>query len=65
MDRVREQRIRDRAYFIWIHEGYPEGRHQLHWWLACEDIEREDMPPAWWGTHDRLALRRTKPAFAE
>jgi hypothetical protein len=37
-----EQRIRERAYFIWKNEGCPEGRHELHWWLASCDIDRED-----------------------
>lgn len=48
MDQSREQRIRDRAYVIWTREGCPEGREDWHWRLACEDIEREDAPPAWW-----------------
>jgi hypothetical protein len=42
MDHAREQRIRERAYFIWRREGCPDGRHLVHWQLACEDIERAE-----------------------
>ena len=42
MRHAHEQRVRERAYYIWKNEGCPEGRHELHWWLACCDIERED-----------------------
>jgi hypothetical protein len=34
-DEVREQRLRERAYFIWLEEGRPEGRSEVHWKLAC------------------------------
>lgn len=47
MDQSREQRIRDRAYVIWTREGRPEGREDVHWRLACEDIESEGRPPEW------------------
>ncbi len=30
-----EQRIRERAYFLWQQEGCPEGRAEAHWTLAC------------------------------
>ncbi len=29
-----EQRIRERAYYIWLAEGQPEGRARKHWQLA-------------------------------
>ena len=49
MDQAREQRIRERAYQIREWDGRPDGRHELRWWLACEEIEREDRPPPdWW-----------------
>jgi hypothetical protein len=50
MDQAREQRIRERAYFIWKREGCPEGRHLVHWRLATEDIERQDRSSEWWRT---------------
>ena len=36
-----EQRIRDRAYAIWIAEGQPDGRDVEHWLLARGEIERD------------------------
>ncbi|TNC61516.1 DUF2934 domain-containing protein [Rubellimicrobium roseum] len=37
----REDRIRERAHEIWEREGRPEGRHDEHWRLATEEIDRE------------------------
>jgi hypothetical protein len=37
-----EQRIRERAYFIWVEEGEPEGRDKLHWETALKAIKEED-----------------------
>jgi len=37
-----EQRIRDRAYQIWLDEGCPEGRADLHWDMASELIVIQD-----------------------
>ena len=36
-----EQRIRERAFQIWIEEGKPEGRHVEHWTRAERQIIRE------------------------
>ncbi len=33
-----EQRIRERAYAIWLEEGCPDGRDREHWLLAEEEI---------------------------
>ena len=53
-----EQRIRERAYFLWQQEGCPAGRADQHWEQASEiegtceeddkriDIEGEDSFPA-------------------
>ena len=35
---TREQRIRDRAFQIWLDEGKPDGRHQEHWRMAEAEI---------------------------
>jgi predicted subunit of tRNA(5-methylaminomethyl-2-thiouridylate) methyltransferase len=40
-DKEREQRIRERAYQIWLEEGKPEGGAQQHWERALEAIEKE------------------------
>ena len=31
-----EQRVRERAYFLWQHEGCPENRAGEHWHKARE-----------------------------
>lgn len=31
----RERRIREQAYFLWLEEGRPEGRADVHWRMAC------------------------------
>ncbi len=38
-----EQRIRERAYFLWRQEGCPEGRADAHWHRARE-LEHCDGP---------------------
>lgn len=35
----REQRVRERAYAIWEHEGRPEGQAERHWRMAEHAIE--------------------------
>ena len=37
----KEKRIRERAYYIWLAEGQPEGRADQHWEQAKLQIERE------------------------
>lgn len=36
----REDRIRARAYDIWIAEGCPRGREVEHWTRACAEVEK-------------------------
>ncbi len=48
MDQAREDRIRERAYLIWLREGRPEGRDKVHLRLASDDIDREDRLAATW-----------------
>ncbi len=36
-----EQRIRERAYFLWQQEGCPKNRAEEHWHRACE-VEGHD-----------------------
>jgi hypothetical protein len=40
-DRPDEQRIRERAYGIWIEEGQPNGRDLAHWQRAHQELQRE------------------------
>jgi hypothetical protein len=37
-----EERVRLKAYEIWLNEGKPEGREQRHWEMAREMIGYED-----------------------
>ena len=36
-----EERVRERAYGIWIAEGQPEGREVDHWLRARGELERK------------------------
>jgi hypothetical protein len=37
-----ENRIRERAYYLWLQEGCPEGRADVHWDEASELTAIED-----------------------
>jgi hypothetical protein len=37
-----DQRIRERAYQIWLEEGCPEGQEKAHWDMAAELVAIED-----------------------
>jgi len=37
-----EQRIRERAFRIWLDEGCPHGRDKIHWDMASELVAIED-----------------------
>jgi hypothetical protein len=41
-DRELEERIRERAYQIWLDEGQPKGRHDERWELAKFAIAQQD-----------------------
>ena len=41
-DRAHNQRVRERAYRIWIEEGKPEGRAAEHWDKASELVAIEE-----------------------
>ncbi len=38
----REQRIREKAFQLWLEEGQPEGQQERHWALASELVVIED-----------------------
>jgi DNA-binding CsgD family transcriptional regulator len=38
----REQRIRERAYFVWIDDGRPHGFDQEHWTIAEKELAAEE-----------------------
>jgi hypothetical protein len=37
--------LRERAYLIWEREGRPEGRADLHWEMAREELATERNRP--------------------
>jgi hypothetical protein len=39
--RLDEDRVRERAYGIWIAEGRPHGRELAHWQRAHHELQRE------------------------
>jgi hypothetical protein len=39
--RLDEDRIRERAYGIWMAEGRPDGRELAHWQRAHQELQRE------------------------
>lgn len=39
-------RIRERAYFLWLEEGCPEGQAERHWLAAQALVEGEPPEPA-------------------
>lgn len=45
-DREREQRIRERAYFLWQEDGCPQGREDEYWERARELQAIVDNPDA-------------------
>jgi hypothetical protein len=45
-ERDMEERIRERAYYIWLQEGRPEGRDKEHWELAKAQIVAEEQQQA-------------------
>lgn len=51
----REDRIRRRAYDLWVSEGRPEGRDIEHWQQASEQIDSEDRSLAERGGGDSSA----------
>ena len=43
-DRANEDRIRERAYLIWVDEGSPHGRELDHWLRAKWELDGEPKP---------------------
>jgi hypothetical protein len=40
-----EQRVRERAFQIWIEEGQPLGRDKEHWERAHREMTGDNGPP--------------------
>jgi hypothetical protein len=44
-DKETEQRIRERAFQIWIEQGQPSGRQHEHWQQAEAELVSGTSPP--------------------
>lgn len=58
----KEQRIRERAYQIWLDQGQPEGREKEHWHqaetqIAAKESEQPDtdVQPPLAGPHENIS----------
>ena len=40
---TRDERVAALAYEIWEHEGFPDGKAEDHWFLACDIVDAEDQ----------------------
>jgi hypothetical protein len=63
----REERIKERAYAIWLAEGRAHGKHHEHWHRAEREIAAEETAgdPTGGGTARRPSrARAAKPASA-
>ena len=56
----REERIKERAYALWLAEGRAHGKHQDHWHRAEREIAAEETgsKPAAGGTARRPSRAR-------
>ena len=41
-----EERIRQRAYLLWLEEDRPDGRDQDHWEKARQLVEQQEADPS-------------------
>jgi hypothetical protein len=55
------QKIRDRAYQIWIDEGQPKGREHEHWEQAARELGVDSDHPS--GGGDRRVDEALKESF--
>jgi hypothetical protein len=67
MQSDRQERISERAYQIWVAEGYVHGRHEEHWHRAEREIAEEELRLA--AAMDNRAAgaagKRARPAGAK
>jgi hypothetical protein len=51
-----EQRIRERAYQLWIENGKPEGKENDHWEQARSEIEGQSNAEGQSKSEDKPAI---------
>ena len=54
-DFATEERIRAKAYQIWLEEGCPNGRDEVHWEMARQLVAIEDVEAAVLTLQERIA----------
>jgi hypothetical protein len=57
-----EQRIRERAYYIWEREGHPVGRADAHWHAAKLELSTQVQSVAPEASIDVPAKKRSRKA---
>jgi hypothetical protein len=59
-----EQKIRERAYYLWVGDGCPEGKADAFWLTAQRDLLASSLatPSAHPGTMSTGSEARTEPA---
>ncbi|MFC2968117.1 DUF2934 domain-containing protein [Acidimangrovimonas pyrenivorans] len=58
-----EETIRTAAYFIWLAEGQPDGRHELHWERARKELSEGGRQTARRsGAAKSTATKRARPS---
>jgi hypothetical protein len=61
-DRDLEQRIRERAFFLWIEQGRPEGCDQEHWRQAESELTAGIAAPESEAKPERGQATQAEPA---
>jgi hypothetical protein len=65
MDASFQTRVRERAYYLWLEEGRPQGRAEHHWSSAERDLAREAAPRARRHAASKPGVASKKPAKAK
>lgn len=60
-----EDRVRERAYFLWEEAGRPDGAHDLHWHRAVEIITAETAAPDYLRRQDKPEETRLRAVETE
>ncbi|RIK93712.1 MAG: DUF2934 domain-containing protein [Proteobacteria bacterium] len=64
IDKITEEEVRLRSYFIWEREGRPLGRSWEHWFRAKEELNAERPSPVVNPIMQPRVEREVKPAAA-
>jgi hypothetical protein len=65
MDEAWRERVRERAYALWLREGSPDGRAEQFWLMAEEELLAAEGPDRSGGPPDEGADRSSAAMKAE